>query len=386
MILWLAPMDGITDLPYRTIVKKIFDTYNTDHKLRLRTEFMNSDGYMTNPAKLIKHLIHHNQETPLYAQIYGGNPDTLIKTAQDIERKYPSFAWIELNIGCPSPKVMACGGWSGMMRDKNQCLEIIKNISESTSMPFSIKVRTGLNQDDKEEQFDMLIQAAKYCHTISIHGRTFNQWHSNDVDRDFIYRFKKQVWESCKVIGNGWITSYQDALDKHNILDWIMIAQAAIGNPRIFVDHKPSLQERYDIIIDHLQLSIAYEIQFNNILEKYPHNPKDHILQNNRSILHYKKKIDDDDTLVTTQKQTQLHEYNLPFPKLQEIQTIADSLDPTDNTTYRSIVEFRKYLFNYIKGIPGSKECKQQIAMTKTYPELHTLMKEFFQKTKEISI
>jgi len=85
-------MDGITDLPYRTIVKKIFDTYNTDHELRLWTEFMNTDGYMTHPAKLVRHLIHHEQEIPLYAQIYGGNPDTLIKTAQDIENKYPSFA------------------------------------------------------------------------------------------------------------------------------------------------------------------------------------------------------------------------------------------------------------------------------------------------------
>lgn len=128
-----------------------------------------------------------------------------------------------------------------------------------------------------------------------------------------------------------------------------MIAQSAIGNPRIFVDHNPSLQERHDTIKEHLQLSIAYEIWFNNMLEQYPHNPKDPILQNNRSILHYKKKIDDDDTLVSTQQQTQLHEYHLPFPTLQEIQTIADSIDPDDTTTYRSIVEFRKYLFNYIK-------------------------------------
>ncbi len=64
-------MDGITDLPYRTIVKRIFDIYNTDHKLRVWTEFMNTDGYMTHPAKLIKHLIHHEQEIALIAQIYG---------------------------------------------------------------------------------------------------------------------------------------------------------------------------------------------------------------------------------------------------------------------------------------------------------------------------
>jgi len=91
-------MDGITDLPYRCIVKKVFDKYNIDHELWLWTEFMNADGYMTHPARLIKHLICTDFDTPLFAQIYGGNEDTLIKTAQDIERKYPYFTGIELNI------------------------------------------------------------------------------------------------------------------------------------------------------------------------------------------------------------------------------------------------------------------------------------------------
>jgi len=68
-----------------------------------------------------------------------------------------------------------------------------------------------------------------------------------------------------------------------------MTAQAAIGNPRVFVNHTPTLQERYDVIIDHLQLAIAYEIRFNQILEKYPHNPDNSILEKNKNILHQKK-------------------------------------------------------------------------------------------------
>jgi len=122
MIFGLAPMDGITDLPFRSIVNHIFNTYqNSPQKsphlppksppsLWCRTEFMNTDGYMIQPAKMIKHLIHHDQESKLIAQIYGGNMDTLVKTAIDIDQKYPTFWGIELNIGCPSPKVMACGG------------------------------------------------------------------------------------------------------------------------------------------------------------------------------------------------------------------------------------------------------------------------------------
>ncbi len=347
---------------------------------------MNTDGYMTHPAKLVKHLIHHEQEIPLFAQIYGWNPDTLIKTAQDIERKYPSFAGVELNIGCPSPKVMACGWWSGMMKDKKQCLQIIRDISQSISIPFSIKVRTWLNDQDKEEQFAMLVAAAPYCHTITVHGRTFNQWHSNIVDREFIYRLKKEVWNGCKIIGNGGIVSYEDWIEKNQILDGVMTAQAAIGNPRVFVNHVPTLQERYNIIIEHLKLAIAYEIRFNQILEQYPNNPTDPVLQSNKLVLHYKKKIDDDDTLVHTQKETQIHDYKLPFPKLQDIQNIADTIQSDNKHPYRSIIEFRKYLFNYIKGIPGSKECKQEIAKTQNYQELYTLLEDFFRTAQSTSI
>ena len=375
-------MDGITDLPYRTIVKKIFDTYNTDHELRLWTEFMNTDGYMTHPAKLIKHLIHHEQEIPLFAQIYGWNPDTLIKTAQDIEQKYPSFAGVELNIGCPSPKVMACGWGSGMMKDKKQCLETIKNISKTINMPFSIKVRTWLHEEDKKERFNTLIQAGQYCHTITVHGRTFNQWHSNTVDRDFIYNLKKELSNSCKVIGNGGIKSYEDAWEKKWNLDGIMTAQAAIGNPWVFVDYTPTLQERYDTIIEHLQLSIAYEVRFQKTLNQYPDNPKDEILKSNKQILHYKKKIEDDDNRVLTQNKTALHNYQIPFPTIQELESLAQTIDVNDTNPYRAIMEFRKYLFNYIKGIPWSKECKQQIAKIQNYQELYQLMTNFFQKAQ----
>jgi tRNA-dihydrouridine synthase len=70
---------------------------------------MNCNGYMIQPDKLVKHLIHHDQEEKLIAQIYGGNRETLLQTAIDVEKKYPHFMGIELNIGCPSPKVMACG-------------------------------------------------------------------------------------------------------------------------------------------------------------------------------------------------------------------------------------------------------------------------------------
>lgn len=145
----------------------------------------------------------------------------------------------------------------------------------------------------------------------------------------------------------------------------------------------PSLQERYEIIIEHLQRSIAYEQRFNQILEEYPHIIKDPILQKNREVLHYKKKIEDDDTLVRTLTQTQLHSYKILFPTQNLLETQSRQLSRDDTTPYRSIMEFRKYLFNYIKGIPGSKEYKQQIAMIRTYPELLISLEEFFTKAEK---
>ena len=85
-------MDGVTDYSYRRIVQEMFDRYGEKkHTLWKRTEFMSADGYMINPSRLVKHLITCEDESNLIAQIYGGNIDTLLKTAQDIEQKYPFF-------------------------------------------------------------------------------------------------------------------------------------------------------------------------------------------------------------------------------------------------------------------------------------------------------
>lgn len=170
-------MDGITNLPYRTIVNEVFAKHGTGGKLRTWTEFMNCNGYMISPNRLVTHLIHHDQEKNLIAQLYGGNRETLVQTLVDVQEKYPQFMGMELNIGCPSPKVIACGGGSGMMRSKQQTLETIKAMSKVSTLPFSIKVRTGVNQEDKKERFDILVQCLPYVHCVSIHGRTIKQGH-----------------------------------------------------------------------------------------------------------------------------------------------------------------------------------------------------------------
>jgi tRNA-dihydrouridine synthase len=105
-------MDGITDCAYRVICKQVFEQYgHPNDQLMLWTEFMSADGYCHNPPGVIKHLLKTDYEPELIAQIFGGEGDTLLSCAVDIEAKY-NFAGIELNMGCPSPKIMRCAAGS----------------------------------------------------------------------------------------------------------------------------------------------------------------------------------------------------------------------------------------------------------------------------------
>lgn len=349
MILGLAPMDGITDCAYRIIVKRIFDKYNKDHELGLWTEFMNSDWYTITPEKLIKHMMCTEYETWLIAQIYWGNEEALVKAAKDLCKKYwDRFKAIELNIGCPSPKVMACGWGSGMMKDKTNTLNIIKKIKSNISLPFTIKTRIGLTSEDWEWQKDFIVQVAEYCDIISIHGRYYKQAHGWEVDWDKIYELKEIIWDKCKIIGNWWVTSYQDALDKQNNLDGIMIGQWAIGNPWIFVDHEPTLEEKLEVALDHLNLSVKSEIYF-----------RDHSVTPDK---------------VEPKTDTYIN-YTFPMPTLSQL----ENYDITGKAEWLySTIEFRKFLFNYVKGIPGSKDFKVKVSSIKDYGQLIDEINKFF--------
>lgn len=344
MKMCLAPMDWITDCAYRIICKEIFErvAHSTD-ELMLWTEFMSADGYYHNPPWVIKHILKTDYDHETIAQIFWWNTDTLVACAQDIDKKY-DFAGIELNMGCPSPKIMKCAAGSGMLRDKKKTMDITKTISESITTPFSLKVRTWLSQYDVDEQFDFLVEASKYVGVISVHGRRYNQWHSGEVNRDFIYKLKERLPDTI-IVWNGWIRSYEQALERCKRLDGIMIAQSAIGNPWVLTPHTPTLKEKYEVIIRHLHLSIACEYYFKDAMNIYDH----------------------------TQWMIQ--------PNLAQLELLFQQYI---NWTYipeaepHAVVEFRKFLFNYVSGIDKSKELKKAIACTRDYTTLKQLLDDFF--------
>lgn len=379
MKICLAPMDWITDCAYRLICKDVFEKHwQKEDELMIWTEFMSADGYVHNPFWVNLHIMKTEREKECIAQIFWWNEESLLACALDIQKRY-NYAWIELNMWCPSPKIMKCAAWSGMLRDKQKTLSILKNLSEQLTTPLSLKTRIWLSNDDIDEQFDFLIEASKYVRMIWVHGRTYKQSHRWFVDWDFIRRLKKRLPHTV-IIWNGWLRSYNDAkvfctpsnqfyldnveyLQKRgatnpysstNHIDWVkldgnMIAQSAIGNPWILTPHTPTIHEKAEIIFNHLNLFISTEIYFK------------------KNLWLFKEKGE------------------LIMPTFESLQDIKQNISkhllslPVD-VRISSPIEFRKFLFNYVSWIPESKSLKKKIPKAKTYDSLVNLLKDFFNK------
>lgn len=354
MQLCFAPMDWITNCATRLITNQIFEKYwKKEDSLWLRTEFMNVDGFLINPNQVIKHALTTEWQKPIL-QIYWWKEGTLIEATEKIQNEYADlFSGVELNTGCPSNTVMKVWWWSDMLKDKSKTLNVIKELSEIQGpLPFSLKTRAWLNDSDKESQKIFIRKASKYCSKISIHGRTLKQLYTWEADRNFISEIKKDIeinWNSeCKIIWNWWISSYNDTENKLSEfnLDWIMVGQAAIWNPRIFTPYKPTLEEKCETVLKHLDYSIACDQRF-------------------------------DEKIVGKSWKIIIEDLNISIGRIEDrVKENQNKLDLQPHT----IVEFRKFLFQYVKWIPWSKERKQQVLNCKDYQELKNQIIKFFKK------
>ena len=344
MILWLAPMDGFTDTAMRLIVADIFARYGEKEKyeLMLWTEFMTADGYHARPRGVMQHLLTVPHGTPTIAQIFGGNLETLLFTAGEIQKKYANiFTGIELNTWCPANNIMRSGWGSELLKDKKNLLHILQALSQQAELPLSIKTRTGVNEDDKEAQMEMLVDASPYCSMISVHGRTVKQGYGGDPDWEFIYELKRKSDKKCKIIGNGAIHSYQDIQAVKWDLDGVMIGQAAIGNPWIFTPHIPNNEEKKQVVLQHLDLMVS--------------------------------------AFMWYQQPTTAGGDVLTMPGRDELDAICNEYIKTPEIVpSRPLTEFRKHLFSYVKGMTWSKERKVMVSQLTDYPTLVHAIQDFF--------
>ena len=227
---FLAPMAGVTDLPFRLICKELGCGL-------LYTEMINAKALCYDDKNTKKMLNILDEEHPVAVQIFGSEPEFMGKAAQ-ILNDYPNEI-LDINMGCPAPKVVKNGDGSALMRNPKLAGQVLDQVVKNSKKPVTLKIRKGW--DDNSINALEIAKIAEDCGicAITIHGRTREQYYSGQADWDIIGEVKSQI--SIPVIGNGDVTSVEDAIriKDHTGCDAIMIGRGAQGNPWIFkrIDH-----------------------------------------------------------------------------------------------------------------------------------------------------
>lgn len=253
----LAPMAGVTDLPFRLIVEK----FNPG---LVCTEMVSSKALFYGDEKTKQLLKTEGEKRPISMQIFGSDIESMAFAAKYVSE----FADIvDINMGCPAPKVVKNGDGSKLLLDLNKAQEIIKAVVANSKVPVTLKFRKGWDKVHIVACELAKIAEKNGISAITIHGRTRDEFYSGKADWDIIKKVKQSV--NIPVIGNGDVIDEESA--KHMIeytgVDGIMIGRGAMGNPWIFaqIEHylrtgdklpKPTNQEKYEILKEHIELDI----------------------------------------------------------------------------------------------------------------------------------
>lgn len=271
-IAFLAPMAGIADRAFRELCVQHGAAYTV-------TEMVSSKG-LTMGDKKSAQLLTIGSERPCGAQIFGDDPETMAQAAKKCLAFSPEI--IDINMGCPAPKIASNGGGASLMKNPQLAYEITKAVAEAVPVPVTVKIRKGWD-DDSINAVQMAALAEKAgAAAVTVHGRTKEQMYSGKVDYDIIAEVKKAV--SIPVIGNGDITDEQSAtmmMEKTNC-DAIMIGRGALGNPWLFsrinayfdecrVLPPPTITQKMVTMLGHVQKIIEYKGEYIGMREARHH-------------------------------------------------------------------------------------------------------------------
>lgn len=256
---FLSPMAGVTDLPFRTICKE-------KGCGMLYTEMINAKALCYDDENTKKMLKMEKDEHPVAVQIFGSDPDFMGKAAS-IMNQYPNEI-LDINMGCPAPKVVKNGDGSALMRNPKLAAEVLSAVVKNSEKPVTLKIRKGW--DDDCINAVEIAKIAEECgiSALAIHGRTREQFYSGKADWDIISEIKQAI--NIPVIGNGDVFEVQDAVNmlEKTKCDAIMIGRGSQGNPWIFkrINHymktgevlpEPTLEEKITTAIKHMNLAVA---------------------------------------------------------------------------------------------------------------------------------
>lgn len=258
----LAPMAGVSDRAYRELCVRFGAAYCV-------SEMVSSKALSFNSKKSEELMEISDLERPCGIQIFGDDPKCMADAAKHALENKPDI--IDINMGCPDPKISSNGSGSALMKNPRLCGEIVKAVTAVTDIPVTVKIRKGWDDDSVNA-----VEVAKICESagaaaITVHGRTRQQYYKPPVDYDIIRAVRESV--SVPVIANGDIDSAERAKKVMDITgcDLVMIGRATLGNPWIFSQinaylenpnvkiHTPDLEERLGVMIEHIGKMVEYK-------------------------------------------------------------------------------------------------------------------------------